>query len=561
MWPWRDWVIGAFNRNLPFDRFTIEQLAGDLLPNATLEQRTATGFHRNTLTNNEGGVDKEQFRVEATIDRTNTTAAVWLGLTLGCAQCHDHKYDPLSQRDYYQFFAFFNSANEYNLPLNASDAEKQKALEAQHKRTLDAYKKNLPAALARWEATLTQAELAKQPANLVTILKTPSAQRTEEQRKELLDAFIDSDPKYKELTKRHAAEMKKVQVAQAQTLHDGPGRPTHVLIRGDFLRPGAEVSPGFPAAFGATDQAPKNRLDLARWLVSEKNPLTARVQVNWVWQKHFGRGLAPTLEDFGTRGEPPSHPELLDWLATEFVRQNWSMKALHKLIVCSATYRQSSAVRPELRERDPQNVLLARQNRLRLEAEIVRDSALATSGLLVETIGGPSIRPPQPAGISDLTYAGSAKWVESTGPDRYRRGLYIWFQRTSPYPTLMTFDAPDSNVCTVRREKSNTPLQALALLNDAVFVECAQALGKRVAAGSGDVPRRLTLAWKLCSGREPSSEELARVTKLFDELRTLYQTQPEAASKLSGKAATAESAAWVALARTLLNLDEFVMRE
>ena len=563
-WHWRNWVIDAINKDMPFDQFTIEQLAGDLLPNSTLEQRTATGFHRNTLTNNEGGVDKEQFRVEATIDRTNTTAAVWLGLTLGCAQCHDHKYDPLSQRDYYQFFAFFNRADEFNLPLNAADAEKQKSLETQHKRALDAYKKALPAALARWESTATPAELAKLPVNLVAILKIPSAQRSEEQRKELLDAFIATDPKYVELTKHHAAEMKKIHVSQAQTMIAADGRSTHVLIRGDFLRPGADVSPGFPAVFGTPTDTPKTRLDLARWLVSPENPLTARVQVNWVWQKHFGRGLVSTLEDFGTRGELPSHRELLDWLATEFIRLKWSMKELHRLIVCSATYRQSSAVRPELRERDPQNVLLARQNRLRLEAEIIRDSALAASGLLVESIGGPSVRPPQPAGISDLTYAGSAKWVESTGPDRYRRGLYIWFQRTSPFPMLTTFDAPDSNVCCVRREKSNTPLQALTLLNDTVFVECAQALGKRISATGStrdQTKERLTFAWKSCLGRNPTEEELARSAKLFGELRSLYEAKPEEAGKLAGKGATAESAAWVALARTLLNLDEFVTRE
>ncbi|MFL5341105.1 MAG: PSD1 and planctomycete cytochrome C domain-containing protein [Gemmataceae bacterium] len=560
-WRWRDWVIDALNRDVPFDRFTIEQLAGDLLPHVSAETRTATGFHRNTLTNKEGGVDQEQFRVEATIDRTNTTAAVWLGLTLGCAQCHDHKYDPLSQRDYYQFFAFFNNADEYNLPLNPAEEEKRKALEAQHKRALEAYKKNLPAAMARWEAALTPAELAKQPANLQPILKRPAWQRTEPEKKELAEAFQLTDSRYVELTKKHAAELKKLNVALAQTLREGPGRVTHVLIRGDFLRPGVEVVPGFPAVFGSRAQPPKNRLDLVKWLVSPDNPLTARVQVNWTWQKHFGRGLVATLEDFGTRGEPPSHPELLDWLATEFIRQNWSMKALHKLIVCSATYRQSSQTRPELRDRDPQNVLLARQNRLRFEAEVVRDNALAVSGLLTDTVGGPSVHPPQPAGISELTYANSAKWVESTGSDRYRRGLYIWFQRTSPYPTLMTFDAPDSNVCCVRREKSNTPLQALTLLNDAAFVECAQALGKRLAAASGDTHKRLTFAWKLCLGREPAAAELSRAAKLFDELRAMYQAQPEATAKLSGKSGTPETAAWVALARTLLNLDEFVTRE
>ncbi len=279
-----------------------------------------------------------------------------------------------------------------------------------------------------------------------------------------------------------------------------------------------------------------------------------------------------TLEDFGTQGDKPSHPELLDFLATEVVRHRWSLKALHRQIVTSATYRQASKSRPELAQRDPLNVLLARQARLRLEAETVRDVTLAASGLLTRTVGGPSVRPPQPPGISELTYANSAKWVESTGPDRYRRGLYIWFQRTSPYPMLMTFDAPDSNVCVVRREKSNTPLQALTLLNDAVFVECAQALGRRILtevparSASKDVTMpRLRYGFQLCVAREPTLAELARLTRLYDELLALCKDNPAEAAKLAGKVkadeATAETAAWVALSRALLNLDEVVTRE
>jgi hypothetical protein len=297
------------------------------------------------------------------------------------------------------------------------------------------------------------------------------------------------------------------------------------------------------------------------------NPLTARVVVNWVWHKYFGRGLVATLEDWGTQGEKPSHPELLDWLATEFIRQKWSLKALQKLIVTSATYRQSSHARPDLQNRDPLNVLLARQHRPRLEAEVLRDVALASSGLLNRTVGGPSVRPPQPAGISELTYAGSARWVESTGPDRYRRGLYTWFQRTSPYPMLMTFDSPDSNLCCVRRERSNTPLQALTLMNDTVFVECAQALGKRIVAEEpGGTGERLRHGFRLCMAREPSAAELAVLGRLFEELLQSCRAHPDAAAKLVGPAKPvgadpAEAAAWVALARALLNLDEFVTRE
>jgi hypothetical protein len=370
---------------------------------------------------------------------------------------------------------------------------------------------------------------------------------------------------------------------KAQTITLGSPRPTHVLIRGDFLRPGITVEPGTPAVLpplhsSSAGAKTPTRLDLARWIARPDNPLTPRVLVNWVWHKYFGRGLVPTLDDFGTQGEPPSHPELLDHLAGEFVApsplpspskggegwvRGWSLKSLHKHILMSATYRQSSRVTPELLRRDPLNVLLARQARLRLEAETVRDVTLAASGLLTRAIGGPSVRPPQPPGISELTYANSARWIESKGVDRYRRGLYIWFQRTSPYPMLMTFDAPDSNVCCVRRERSNTPLQALTLLNDTVFVECARALGRRIAARTGRDEERLRHAFRLCLTREPTASELSRLLRLFEELRTLCRANPKEATRLAGATERdpVEIAAWVALARTLLNLDEFVTRE
>jgi hypothetical protein len=308
--------------------------------------------------------------------------------------------------------------------------------------------------------------------------------------------------------------------------------------------------------------------------------LTARVAVNRFWQWHFGRGLVNTGDDFGTQGEPPSHPELLDWLASEFRDSGWRMKRLHKLIVTSATYRQSSVARSELYQRDPYNVWLARQNRLRFEAEIVRDVALSASGLLNPAIGGKSVRPPQPPEIAALSYAGSVKWVESTGADRYRRGLYTWFQRTSPYPSLMTFDAPDSNLSCTRRERSNTPLQALTLLNDVVFVECAQVLGRRIAqepivavvaadgTGGGDhaiVDARLRFATKLCLNRDATDTELGRLRRLYDVARAEFNKDEEAAKKVAGdrvpeKIVPAEAAAWTIVARTLMNLDEFITR-
>jgi len=496
IWRYRNWLIDALNCDLPFDQFTIEQLAGDLLPGATLEQKTATGFHRNTLTNREGGVDKEQFRVEAVVDRVNTTAKVFLGVTMGCAQCHDHKYDPFSQREYYQFFAFFNSDVETDLP-----------------------------------APLPGEKPAPPPPKDIKDKKAPPA-------------------------------------PVVMTLGQGKARKTHVLIRGDFLRPGIEVVQGTPTVLPPLRVAGKpTRLDLARWLVDPANPLTARVIANWVWHHHFGRGLVATLEDFGSQGERPSHPELLDFLATEFIRRGWSFKELHRLIVTSATYRQASKARPELTTRDSLNVLLARQTRSRLEAEVIRDNALAASGLLHRSIGGPSVRPPQPPGISELTYANAAKWVESKGHERYRRGLYTWFQRTSPYPMLMTFDAPDGNLCCVRRERSNTPLQALTLLNDTAFVECARALAQRILTeGSSTPAERIEYAFRLCLARRPAAKELDILNRLSGDLLAACRADPKGTAQLTGAARVAgveraEVAAWVALARALLNLDEFVTRE
>jgi hypothetical protein len=463
-WRYRHWVIEVLNANMPYDRFVLEQLAGDLIGGSSVEPKVATGFHRNTLTNKEGGVDKEQFRVEAVVDRVNTTAQAFLGLTLACAQCHDHKYDPLSQREYYQFYAFFNSDDEKDIP-----------------------------------------------APVWGINPIPGAKNN----------------------------------VLAQTIYRGKERPTHIHLRGDFLRPGVEVRPGTPAVLPPLAAERPSRLDLARWIVSKENPLTARVVVNQIWHKYFGRGLVSTLDDFGTQGEKPSHPELLDWLAWEFMESGWNLKHLHRLIVTSQTYRQSSRQRPELQRRDPYNTLLARQSRLRLEAEVIRDQLLQASGLLIRRIGGPSVRPPQPAGISDLTYAGSAKWIESTGADRYRRGLYTWFQRTSPHPMLMTFDAPDSNLCVVRRERSNTPLQALTLLNDPMFLECARAMSERLQEECQDEAERLERAFRLAVSRAPSPRERERLAQLLAELRS----------------AAPEAEPWLLLSRTVLNLDETITRD
>jgi hypothetical protein len=574
-WRYREWVINALNCNQPFDQFTIEQIAGDLLPDATADQKIATGFHRNTLTNKEGGVDPEQFRVEQVVDRVNTTGKAFLGITIGCCQCHDHKYDPFSQREYYQFFAFFNSDREIDMdaPLPGEEGPYQKAKAAHAKKrvglkqALDEHKSKLPKLQEEWEASLTLPQLRTLLPGIQTVLLKEAKVRTDKEKAEVATYFAKQDKTTARLTKALTDHDKQAPtLSKAPTLALGSAREAHVMVRGDFLRPGAAVTANTPAVLPPLPSSQPNRLDLARWIVAADNPLTARVFVNWVWQKYFGRGLVATLEDFGTQGEKPSYPELLDWLASEFVHSGWDVKRLHRMIVTSATYRQSSAARPELRERDPLNIWLARQSRLRLEAEAVRDVSLAASGLLAPRIGGPSVRPSQPPGISELTYANSAKWVESPGPDRYRRGVYTWFQRTSPHPMLMTFDSPDSTVCCVRRERSNTPLQALTLLNDTTFVECAQSLGRQLAAEAGaSVGERVRAAFKRCLSREPTAVETDRLDRLYEDFKSLGRAKPEDAAKLAGQTLegsdAADAAAWVALARTLLNLDEFVTRE
>jgi hypothetical protein len=486
---------------MPFDQFTIEQLAGDLLPKPTKEQLVATGFHRNTPFNEEGGTDPEQFRVERTIDRANTTGAVWLGLTVGCAQCHDHKFDPIAQKDYYSLYAFFNSCDEPTLPIGG-------------KPELDKQVNDLR----------EQADKLKQEG------KTAEAKKVE-------------------------SKIRKVSGKIPRTLilrERKTPRESFVHVRGDFLRHGDKVVPSYPVAL--TKQRPpvatgghsaqRTRLDLAKWLVSPENPLTARVTVNRHRQHFFGLGIVDTENDFGMQGSPPTHPQLLDWLAVEFRERGWSMKKLHRLIVTSATYRQASRERADLRAKDPQNRLLGRQNRLRLDAEIIRDAALSASGLLTEKIGGPGVYPPQPAGVFSFTQS-KHPWPESKGPDRYRRGMYTYIWRQSQHHLLTTFDGADAQTACTRRVRSNTPLQALHMANDPIFVEFAEALGKRVQAeGPDDDAGRVGYAFRLCFARPPTDAERERVLRY-----------------LSAQKKTSPSAAWGRTARVLMNLDEFITRE
>lgn len=451
IWPFRDWVIRALNQNMPFDRFTLEQIAGDLLPVPTQEQLIATGFHRNTMTNSEGGTDDEEFRDAALRDRVATTMQVWMGITAGCAQCHSHKYDPLTHREFYQLYAFFDQSEDSDKNDDRPFIEVGDA------------------------TTLIMRELP------------PDKRRT-----------------------------------------------THILERGNFLTKGEEVSPVVPKAFHPLPKgAPANRLGLAKWLTDRENPLTARVTVNRFWARLFGAGLVESEEDFGTQGMPPSHPQLLDWLATEFMRLDWDVKAIQKLMVMSATYRQSSDVSAELLEKDKYNRLLARGPRVRLEAEMVRDQALVVSGLLSKKMYGPPVMPLQPEGFWQAIYS-SARWITSEGEDRYRRGFYTMWRRTSPYPSMMTFDATSGEICTLRRVRTNTPLQALVTLNDPAYVEVAKELGRLVVEEGGEsVEDRARYAFRRCLVRPPSADELDRAVAMYQEALRHFEADTAAARKLT----------------------------
>jgi hypothetical protein len=790
-WRYRDWVIRAVNEDLSFDQFTIQQLAGDLLPDAAEEQVVATAFHRQTLTNTEGGTDQEQFRVEACFDRTETLGTVWLGLTVGCARCHTHKYDEITHREYFQLYAFFNNADEVTRKAPVSP-EAWQAYEREHgeaarrliplKRKVDVARQAALSRLPEWEegiqerlrrvraeeksrfaalsspdckvsasagsklrclpggGILVEGKAAKQEdyqiwipgdgqriqslqlevlpheslpqkgpgrsgnGNFVLtgmrvylvgkegrkrelVLHSPRADFEQsgfkaaavldgnsqtgwavkggigkrhslvlhladpvvlsqgeslevhlEQRylkstehsighfrilaaaEETLDAIAPADvrrilneePKRRNpvvvqalhewVVKTDAAVQQAAAVLQAaeEKLPKSPvmevrvmaereagiRRPTRILDRGEFLHPTDPVETGglnvLPEIEARAERA--DRLDLARWLVSAEHPLTPRVTINHWWAQLFGRGLVSTVADFGVRGEAPSHPELLDWLAAELIRGGWSRKAMLRLIMTSATYKQSSDPSvaedgprgaeelEKLEERDPLNVLLWRQQRQRVQGEIVRDLYLAAAGLLSPKIGGPSVFPPMPKDIADLSYANNFKWQTSEGEDRYRRGLYTFFKRTAPHPDLTTFDCPDANVTNVQRSVSNTPLQALTTLNGEVFVEAAQALAARVMGGEGDesgagdgVEQRLARAFRYCLTREPEALELQQLKRLYEDSLYYYQqADPEEIRAMVGSHGgefSAERAAMVASTRILLNLDELITRD
>ena len=508
IWAYRDWVIHALNADMPFDRFVTEQLAGDLLPNATRDQHIATGFQCNAML--DPGV-----RQEAILDRVNTVGAVFLGLTTGCAQCHAHKTDPLTQREFYQLYAFFNAASITKLPLDDS-AQPQSAAP---------------------QSANTQAKDSPPPATTLVMQHSP--------------------------------------------------QPTHIFIRGDRTQPGERVSAGFPAFLnrstlrvsaatasasqtGPPKATPLTRIDLAAWLVSPDNPLTARVTVNRVWQRFFGLGLVETESDFGIQTPEPLHSALLDNLAVELrgdPQSSWrGLKPLHRLIVTSATYRQSSTVRPELADIDPGNRLFARQRRLRLEAELIRDVSLSSAGLLCHSLGGPSVFPTQADGIL-TNRATPATWTTSSGQDRFRRGMYTWNWRLTPHPHWPLFDAPDGVTACTRRVRSNVPVQALTLLNDPSFVEAAQALAARIVSSSAPSDReRIRLLCHTCLSREPSAAEQQLLQTLITHQRQSFTADPQQARLASGNPTgftgpVSELATWVVASRVVMNLDEFITRE
>ncbi len=568
IWKYRDWIVNALNRDLPYDQFVVEQLAGDLLPEPTIDQRVATGFNRNTQINQEGGIDPEQFRVEAVLDRVNTFGTAFLGLTLSCAQCHDHKFDPITQRDYYRLYAFFNTSvddghgdrrpKSIGVLHFKADGAPDGALESE----LAELRGKLAELFAAHAAEIEAWRLALAPGSRDKVtsratraaLDVPWEKLSFNQRRSVFPLARPQDASFRQLSDRLGVlQRRESQGVSTLVMEELPGgRPSHIFIKGDFTRPGDRVEPGTPVVLPPLRRENPNRLDLARWTVDPANPLAARVFVNRVWQQYFGRGIVETENDLGTQGTPPSHPELLDWLATELIARGWSQKALHRLIVTSATYRQSSRHRPDLEMPDPLNRLLARQTRLRLDAELVRDVTLAASGLLVPKLGGPPVFPPQPDGVMSLGQV-RREWNPSAGADRYRRGLYTHFWRATPHPALAVFDAADGFSSCTRRLRSNTPLQALTLLNDQQFFEFAGGFAERIRreAPATDLPGRVDFAFRCVVARAPSAFELERVAEL-------HRRQFAAAR---GTDDERDRAAWLTVARVLLNLDETITRE
>ncbi|MEM0895611.1 MAG: PSD1 and planctomycete cytochrome C domain-containing protein [Verrucomicrobiota bacterium] len=591
-WPWRDWVVRAYNENMSFDRFTIEQLAGDLLPEPTQDQLIATGFNRNHMLNGEGGAIKAEQQVNYVVDRVDTTATTWLGLTMACAQCHDHKYDPISQHEFFRFYAYFNNIPETGgvdkrtsggcnfgnrrsvqfsrpwLEMPTDEQTETRArlkneiadLEEQVKKEESAIKK----AVATWEAGIPPGDklsAEKFPGGIHRILaRTNDSTRKENERKQLREFFLKNvdhgHPEWRttgeELAARKA-DLTAVEqgIVTVMVMEENPPdktRKTHILARGDYQQKGEEVGPGTPSALPEPDPSlPNNRLGLARWLVSRDHPLTARVTVNRLWQQFFGTGLVKTSEDFGVQGERPSHPELLDWLAVEFMDSGWDVKHMVRLVTNSRTYQQSSKFTSQLLATDPENRLLARGTRYRLPAMVLRDQVLSVSGLLLHDIGGPPVYPLQPEGLWEEFSFGKISYPhpEET-PQLHRRSLYTFWRRTVAPPNM--FDNASRQICTVRESRTNTPLHALTMLNDATYVQAAKAFGQRLKNQSAKTrAAKISDGFAAVTSRPPTSTELDILVRSFARAVTEEGQSPDAA--------------WTQIAQILLNLDETLNRE
>ena len=551
IWRYRDWVVDALNKDLPYDQFVVEQLAGDLLPEATLEQRIATGFNRNSLGGSDNPGFSENLRLQGVIERTNTVGAVFLGLTLGCAQCHDHKLEPISQREYYQLFAFFNNSGDPTVAVGVPVPESYIAQgEKGDKENDDGKDKDKDKPKRDYTTSPVLNELPQRRKTTIFVrgvFETPGEEVQPDVPRVL-------PPLRKTVLK---STVLKSTVLKSTVLKSTVLKST--VLKSTVLKSTVLKSPsGLTDASGAEDRPP-NRLDLARWIVSGEHPLTARVVVNRIWQGYFGLGLVETENDFGTNGARPSHPELLDWLAAELIDSGWSLKHVHRLIVTSATYRQSSIHRSELAASDPRNRFLARASRVQLEAEAIRDAVLSTSGLLSLKMGGPSVFPYQIETAMEGR-ADQSRWTASEGDDLHRRGLYVHFWRLTPHPFLRLFNVPDAVESCTRRQRSNTPLQALALLNHPWVTECSRSLAARaLSEGSmqegpvGDA-ERLDWAFRVCLGRGPDGEERQILAKLLEEERSARTADVD-------PDATADVLAWTAVARAIYNLDEFITRE
>ncbi|MGB6151945.1 MAG: PSD1 and planctomycete cytochrome C domain-containing protein [Pricia sp.] len=517
MWPWRDWVIHAFNKNLPYDTFLTWQLAGDLLPDANKEQILATGFNRNHPITQEGGVIQEEYRTNYVVDRTNTLGKGILGITLECARCHDHKYDAITQKNYFEMFSFFDQVDEKGLQMDAVQAKNEKLF-------------------------------ADPP--FITISKSET---------DALLSFVN---------------LERDEPINVMVMNDSAPRVTRIRNRGEYDQPTDSVYPGTPGSiFAFSDELPKNRLGLAQWLTDPQNPLTARVYVNRIWAMLFGRGIVETSEDFGVQGSLPTHPELLDWLAVDFMERGWDTKYLLKKIMLSATYQQKSSMRPELEKADPENRLLARAPRFRMSGEMIRDYILTTSGLLNTEIGGPSVKPYQPAGLWEETNAGAdrgilTQYVTDMGNDLYRRSLYTFWKRTLPPPNMTIFDAPTRDFSEVRRQKTNTPLQALVLQNDVQILEAARVMSQSMLEKQPDNPDVVKDIFQRILIRTPKKEELLTLNNYYHNAVDLYTKNNEDAQKLVAVGEyeqrdtdPAKTAALMLTAQVIYNLDETITKE